>query len=310
MILARNALALVLAGLILADARLAPAAERAGGAEAAASSRFLRFVDDNEGGGTLQTAIVTYENADGVRVDLISAVHVGETRYYRDLARTFATYDVLLYEMIKPRGAPAPVPGMRSGGAIMALQTTLKTLLELDYQLDAIDYRAPNFVHADLDAETFERMQAERGENIFILMLRQMLAEMSRPQPQAPEVTLAELMVALTSPDRARHFKLILARQFQDLEEKLAGFDGPNGSVLVTERNRKAVQVLKQQIAAGRRNIGIFYGAAHMKGIEEMIAELGFKPTRTEWRVAWDMTAKEGDIIVKVKRAPATRPAE
>ena len=34
------------------------------------------------------------------------------------------------------------------------------------FQLDGIDYNAGNFVHADLDTETFHRMQEERGESI------------------------------------------------------------------------------------------------------------------------------------------------
>ena len=35
-----------------------------------------------------------------------------------------------------------------------------KRTLDLEFQLDAIDYEAKNFIHADLDAETFQQMQS------------------------------------------------------------------------------------------------------------------------------------------------------
>jgi len=260
-------------------------------------NKFLRFVDDNDGGGRLEAAISTYEKG-GVKVHLVSAVHVGEKKYYDDLAKTFQGYDALLYEMVKPKDAPVPGAGARSESMVSAFQRMLKEFLELEFQLDAVDYTAKNFVHADLDAETFEKMQAERGESIFTLMLRQILDEMSKPQ-QAPELELPELLMAFLSPDSARHFKLILAKQFQDIDSKVSGLEGPDGSVLVTERNNAAIKVLKDRIAKGDKNIGIFYGAAHMSGMSRKLEEMGFKWSDTEWRVAWDMTPKEGDFIIK-----------
>src|SRR6185295_4278089 len=105
-----------------------------------------------------------------------------EKQYYDDLSRTFQKYDALLYEMVKPKDAGAPAPGQRSESMVSMFQRALKDVLELQFQLDAVDYRAKNFVHADLDAETFTKMQEERGESIFTLMLRQILDEMSKPQ--------------------------------------------------------------------------------------------------------------------------------
>jgi hypothetical protein len=124
------------------------------------------------------------------------------------------------------------------------------------------------------------------------------------------EISLTEVLVALTSPDRARHFKLILGRQFEDIESKVAGLEGPGGSVLVTERNKAAIRVLKETIDQGKKNIGIFYGGAHMTGLAQQLKEMGFNRVDTEWRVAWDMTAKEGDVVVKVvKKKPETQPS-
>ncbi len=294
--------ALVCVSLLSAFVRPALAEDKADAGKKP-DSKFLRFIDDGDGGGRLEAAITTYEK-DGVKVHLVSAVHVGEKKYYDGLAKTFQGYDSLLYEMVKPKDAPVPGAGARSESMVSAFQRMLKDALELEFQLDAIDYTAKNFVHADLDAETFEKMQAERGESIFTLMLRQLLDEMSKPQ-QAPEIELPELLMAFLSPDSARHFKLILAKQFQDIDAKVSGLEGPGGSVLVTERNNAAINVLKDSIAKGQKNIGIFYGAAHMSGMSKKIEEMGFKWVDTEWRVAWDMTPKEGDFIIKqVKKKP------
>src|SRR5690606_22089726 len=100
-------------------------------AKDADKSAFLRFVEDDEGGGRLETAIVTYANKDGAQVHLVSVVHIGERAYYEGLARTFAGYDALLYEMVKPKDAPVPGPGAlaRSDSMVSMFQRFLKDVL-------------------------------------------------------------------------------------------------------------------------------------------------------------------------------------
>jgi len=57
------------------------------------------------------------------------------------------------------------------------------------------DYDRPNFVHADLDAETFNEMQEQRGETFLGLMLRSIVHEMKRQQEGrgAPDITLFDV---------------------------------------------------------------------------------------------------------------------
>jgi len=255
---------------------------------------FLRYIDDSKHP-RLESAIATYRNADGVTVHLVAALHVGEKSYYEGLSKTFKGYDALLYEMVKPKDMGAPVRGQKSGSMVSAFQRFLKDVLDLQFQLDAIDYSAPNFVHADLDVETFYKLQEERGESLFTLMLRSMMAQMARAgEPGAPPpITIFDILAAMNSPDSARQYKLLLARQFQDVEAEIAGMEGPDGSVLLTERNKAALRVLKKTIASGKKNIGIFYGAGHMRGLEDaLLDDMGFERTGVEWRVAWDMTPK------------------
>src|SRR5205085_2806715 len=157
-----------------------------------------------------------------------------------------------------------------------------------------IDYTRKNFVHADLTAEEFNRMQDERGESIFGLMLQQMMRELMKGDAgnRAADIDPMALLGALSSEDSARQLKLILARQFEHMDEMVAGLEGPNGSVLVTERNKAALKVLKEQVAAGKKNIAIFYGAAHMKDMEKRLEEMGFRKDKVEYRVAWDLSPR------------------
>ena len=60
-----------------------------------------------------------------------------------------------------------------------------------------------------------------------------------------------------------------MAKQFGSMEALLSGLSGPDGSTLITERNKRALQVLRQQQAAGKRKLGVFYGAGHLADMHE-----------------------------------------
>lgn len=269
--------------------------------------KFLRFVQEDNGDARLEAAIVRYQNDAGVTVDLISALHVAEGRYYRKLNQRFEEYDALLYEMVKSADAPVPGAGARAEGAISGLQRIMQDLLALEFQLDAIDYTRPNFVHADLTAEAFFQLMEDRGESLLTILIRAMLHEMARQRAgdAGPQPTVFDLMEALTAPDGARQLKLMLAPQMEDLEAITAGIEGPNGSVLLGERNKAAVAALERSLEAGNDRIGIFYGAAHMPDLHKRLAKLGFEAKARLWMTAWDMPAPPNR---STKPAPRQRP--
>lgn len=259
--------------------------------QARTTRQFLRWVETPDGGGELQTAVATYANEAGQKVHLVGAVHVGDRAYYRGLQRLFAGYDALLYEMVKPRNAPAPKPGQRTGSLIGGMQIAMSEMLELAYQLDEIDYTRANFVHADMDYATFVRRQNARGESFTTLLLRAYLHEFRRMSSGKtnPDLQLAKLLDALRGPDRASKLKLLLGEQFNDIEPLLQGIEGPDGSVIISERNDAALSVMREQLNNGKRNIGIFYGAAHLKGMDKSLRKMGFRQTDLQWRTAWDI---------------------
>jgi hypothetical protein len=258
---------------------------------------FMRFVDDNHGGGSLQTADVTFRNPAGVTVHLIAAVHIGEKSYYDGLNRDFKGYDAVLYELVNSKNAAPPAPGdaEKSSNPISEFQIFLKKFLDLDFQLDDIDYTAPNFVHADLDRETFEKMQADRGESFEQIMLHQLIKALTDPpttQPATADDSDVDLITVLTRPDAERQLKVVIARQLGQMDLSAMGLDGPGGSVLVTERNKAALSTLSDSITAGKKNLAIFYGAAHMPDMTKRLEALGFSPVSTQWNLAWDLTIR------------------
>lgn len=277
-------------------------------------ANFVRFTDE-KGGGRLETAVVTYTNHAGVELKLVSAIHIGERSYFEELAKDFEAQDAVLYELVKEKGAPLPGPGVvrpeaaegeedSPGGGMKAvgdLQRFLKDTLNLEFQLDVIDYRKPNFVHADMDREQFEKAQAARGESFETMMLQQLMSAMTKPMPAAlpageedAEQMLRDLVRLVTRPDMERQIKTIIAKQMGQMQDAAMGLDGPGGSVILTERNEAAVKVLEETLkAGGRKKISIFYGAAHMPDLAKRVRELGFKPAgAAEWKKAWDLTIR------------------
>lgn len=255
--------------------------------------QFTRFIDQGAQGGRLETADITFENDTGVRVRLVAAIHIGEAAYFEALNQSFRQDDVVLYEMVKPKGALPPRPGQGTDSGVGQFQRFLKDTLALDYQLDVIDYTRPNFIHADLDTETFEAMQQQRGESFTTLMLQQLLDALTNPQARQaddPVDDLRTLVNLLARPDMETQLKLVIARQLGEMERVASGLSGPKGSVILTERNKAAFEVFEQQVRAGKKHMAIFYGAAHMPDLAERLISTGFKPIQTDWRLAWDLT--------------------
>jgi hypothetical protein len=260
---------------------------------------YMRFVDDGKGGGSLQTADVEFTDGKGTTVNLVGAIHIGEKDYYDGLNKEFTKYDAVLYELVKPKdmAAPAPGDGEKSSNPISQFQVLLKDTLDLDFQLDDVDYTASNFVHADLDKETFEKMQEERGETFETMFLNMLMKAWTNPPSVQDAASSTEdagddLISVLCHPDMERQIKVVIARQLGDMDLSSMGLDGPGGSVLVTERNKAALKVLSDEMAAGKKKMAIFYGAAHMKDMSQRLEAMGFQPVKTNWNVAWDLAIR------------------
>jgi len=243
---------------------------------------------------SLETSVVTYRKQDSkMHVDLIGAVHVGDQSYYDELNRRFRDYDVLLYELVAPEGVRVPKGGGKSQHPVGQMQQGMKSMLELEYQLEKIDYHAKNFVHADMTPEEFSKSMKDRNESFLQIMFR-MMGQASAQQSKGKGPSDFDMLFALFAKDRARRLKQAMAVQFEDIEGQMKALQGPDGSTLITERNKKALAVLKKQIDGGKKKIGIFYGAGHFPDMSKRLTDdFGLSPVNEEWVRAWNMEKKK-----------------
>jgi len=262
-------------------------------------SKFIRLkrTEDNKPL-AMETAIVRYrsEKQPGVEVALVGAVHVGDKAYYDDLSKLFETYDVALYELVAPEGTRIPKGGRKgpSTHPIGLMQDGMSTILELSHQLNCVDYTKKNFVHADMSPEDFNKSMEERGESFVQMFLRLMGTGMAQNAAGGGGANDAALLMALFSKDRALALKTIMAQQFESLDGTMAALDGPGGSAILTERNKRCFEVLDKQLREGKKRIAIFYGAAHLPDMERRLsADYGFKRSGEEWLTAWKLQKSE-----------------
>jgi hypothetical protein len=254
-------------------------------------SDFVRFVTEGDGG-HLDTAITTYRKGD-VELRLFGAVHIADQACYDTLNDRFTTCDALLYELVGPENYRPTKDREQNGfNPVALLQNGLKNALELQFQLDGVDYSPANFVHADMTPSEFEASMAERGESLLSIMLGMMASgmQMQREKAESGEAAAAappDLVTAFQNGEGRHLLRMSFAEQMEQIEVMAVG--GKDGSTLLEGRNEKCLQVLQREMAAGKQKIGIYYGAAHLPHMERrLVQDLGFQKTGQEWLVAWD----------------------
>jgi hypothetical protein len=262
-------------------------------------SKFIRFAEE-EASDSLQTAVVTYQSPQQVQVDLVGAVHIADKAYFDGLNTRFKAYDAVLYELVGPpmeeRGKEPPSKDGQNLAWVGQMQAMMKDVLKLHGQLEGIDYQAKNFVHADMNMKQFTKTQETKKESFLTLYLKAVQAQKSANAKKGLDSDTAGLVMLLkvfTAKDSSSGLKRMIAQEFDSVEDIMAGVESGDGTVLVGERNRVALEVMDKQIAAGKRRLAIFYGAAHLADMEERLLKKGFKRTQTEWLKAWNLPHEE-----------------
>jgi hypothetical protein len=288
------------------DDKPAPAADdksKESGETKPEAPKFIRVRRDEKGKPlAMETAVVRYISPDrpGVTVDLVGAIHIADKAYYDELNKLFDGYEVVLYELVAPEGTRIPKEGRPGNSAhpIGALQNGMGAMLELEHQLDRVDYTKANFVHADMSPEEFAKSMTNRGESVMQMFLRLMgqgmVQQAAQQQKEGGGSTDLNLLVALFSRDRAHKLKTLFADQFENMESQMLVFDGPEGSTIITERNKKAFEVLDKQLKDGKKNVAVFYGAGHLPDMEKRLAaDFGLKREGEKWLTAWSLERKK-----------------
>ena len=281
--------------IALADSPVKPAApDKAKAEKDKGEHKFIRLVRDSHGEPeAMETAIVHYVPAKdgdrpGLSVDLVGAVHVGEKSYYDQLNKAFEGYDALLFELVAGKDV-IPKKGQKSRSPVSSIQIAMKNFLDLDFQLDDIDYTKKNFVHADMTPEEMAKSMSDRGESIWSTMLKMMAAGMAQ-QAGSNNSSDLDMIMALFDKHRAIQMKRFMADQMENMDGVMVSLEGPAGSTLITERNKAALKVLADEIKSGKKKIAIFYGAGHLSDMEKhLIADFGLKRADEHWLEAWNL---------------------
>jgi hypothetical protein len=124
------------------------------------------------------------------------------------------------------------------------------------------------------------------------MLLRIMAASMARQATEASQAKSsdADFLMALFDRNRGLRLKRLIAGQFADLDTVMAGLNGPDGSTLVTERNKVALGKLEKQWSQGHKRVAIFYGVGHLPDMaQRLVADFNLHETGQHWLTAWNL---------------------
>ncbi len=292
------------------------------------NSRHMRHVTTSKPGklpAGLHVGVTTYVHPDGkARVDLIGAVHIAEKEFYRDVQRILEDATVVLYEGIKPKNAKmheALESAPTEMNPIRELQTKMAKWFGMAFQLEAINYNRPHFVHADMTAEEFmgggkapvdtkPTTPSSKSDTPTTPPGKNGKAAPTKPKGAAAKITgqaaTLQGLLKVAGPlldmligkgDQGGPMRRMMKNKFAEVMGsvdmlKMMNVTMPDtAELLLTKRNDIVTRRVKEQMAklGAKDSIAIFYGAAHLPGIEkDLIEKLGYKRAGTRWLSAWN----------------------
>jgi hypothetical protein len=265
--------------------------------------KLLRVQEKDPKQNILQVVNARYESkskSDNVQtVDFIGAVHLGEEDYFEKLNETFKGYDVVLYELIAD---PKRVQEMKESARPSLLgkvQRKLGDTLGLSFQLDKVDYTPKNFVHADMTPDQLADAMEARGESPLQMLVKiirlsfdpELQKELKKTGYSSKEIEginpFLVLMRGPTEKERAA-LKRFMAFGLISSDKVLKALEGAGGGVLIADRNKVAVQKVKEQLEKGIPKIAVYYGVGHLPDMNDRFnKELGLKLSSVWWSDAW-----------------------
>ncbi|MBQ6826908.1 MAG: hypothetical protein IJO46_02755, partial [Thermoguttaceae bacterium] len=254
----------------------------------------------------LATSIVRFEGEfrakDGetrsVAVDLIGAIHLGEPDYYERLNAEFKEYETVVFELVAEKGfeardlaaaqeakKAAPASPL---DALSFLQQSLADALGYVYQIEGIDYSAPNLKRGDANADDFLLRLATGGDVPRFFADASLESIFTSNNGRFEGWALAYFA--------AKNKRLTLRRLFADelAQTELASEPGARETTLIHYRNKIAINAALEELEAGKTKIAVFYGAAHLDDLARRVERTLENPRRLEprWFTAWSMESE------------------
>ncbi len=264
---------------------------------------YLRIHKSQDGRPTaLETAVVELKPSDETMVSrwlgrsrsvtLIGAVHIADRSYYRALNAEFTRYQRVLYELVAERGT-RPEPHRESGSMDLfsGFQYLLTDYFGMSHQIDEVDYRRPNFLHADLSMNELLAEGKRRGEtpaSIGMGMLSDLMKSYGKIQEGGPGAPPPLDFSTILSPKRLLQ---TMAEGMVQSGGDTGGLGQTLGPYIIEMRNAEALRIFDKEYRQGSQKLAIFYGSAHLPDMEQQLRKrYGMRRVSVRWLPAWDLT--------------------
>jgi hypothetical protein len=256
---------------------------------------FHRYSKPASEGGGLDIAVTDYVDAQSDRapVQLVGVVHVADRPYYERIQDILDAADIVLYEAIMPEGMSFidwRARLARNENGVGGFQEEIAAWFGFQHQLDAVDYSAARFVHADMTVEEFVEqgggpllkggslLPGVGSSDSMTAKVRDVLGRvrafghhaMSRPN-------------ALRSLARKMFAEAIGAQKWDGALDMFPGLS----DLILNQRNAVVMSRLEEVLPDAQGTVSIFYGAAHMWDLEKRLLALGYRRTGGRWLRAW-----------------------
>jgi hypothetical protein len=195
---------------------------------------------------------------------LFPMIHLGEARFYAEVAERLRSCDLLVVEGIG--GRSASLRALTSYKQLAGVERLGLVLQDIDVRALGVELIRPDMDAEDLDAGWRRVPWTERAAARVLL----------------PAVNWGLRLVG-TRRMLADHMAMNDLPEGLDLEDlPFAGID----DLVVDQRDRRLVDALAA-IHAGRSHepitVGVVYGAAHMRAVIRALWALGYRPGGGEW---------------------------
>ncbi|MEG0024376.1 MAG: TraB/GumN family protein [Akkermansia sp.] len=286
--------------------------------------QIIRQEQQKDGSMSLSTPLAIYQNADGQKLHLIGAVHIGEKAYYEKLTKRLNACDRLLFELVggenfqresllsKKVKKESPLLGLSEAefnewnelqklakvneakktgllGMLGGMYGQFAKMIQLATQKDGIDYSSDKFVHADMSLSEMEAAQQAKGESILGIVAAKMFDDLISPPNLSEPNTFAMIRAIQNNNSNVVKEELIkmMANQADDTMRDTVILEGRNDKCLEVFDRERANPELKN------KTIGIFYGAAHLKDLHQKVEARGYHLQSVEWLPAWQTEPKK-----------------
>ena len=274
---------------------------------------FLIFRRTGSASAQLETSVTRFRHPESQQlVSLVAAVHIGEVGYFQRIQEQLDRHDLVLYEMVggpAPGSPDAPVEAQEHDEVdeinrlefISTLQRGMQEMLQVEHQMEQIDYTRGNLRHADLTSRAFRLALQVHG--LFDIDPNALLKGF------APAMLDGfRLQAALSTDDdqTVNRVRWTMAQMLARSANQMAilgikDIEKPEDLILGI-RNDHLWKVFQRSVPERWRRIAIYYGAAHLPDIRRRLLEKGWVQVEAIWIPAWKIPAGDPMPFIDIER--------